>query len=383
MIRKLDYFRLGLFIILGIGMLVSVVVILGAGRYFETTYSMETYFDESINGLSIGSPVKLRGVNIGRVSKITFVSNIYQDASRKNDRYVYVECEIHPELFDDIPEDHFREFMNKGVERGLRIRPTSLGLTGQLFLNIVYENPKTSPPLPIDWTPKYAYVPSTASTLSQVEGAIASISKTLSSLKQEDIESIISDVKSIVNTLDEFMKTEGGKEAGRRLLDILGETRTLMARTNQLMADPAAERIVPEAAGSLAALNRILTDSSDDIISAAHEANLAMKSFKQASAVLGKTLSDPRMDEALGEIAPTLENISKASSDLTAAVAKIHTLTNRLNGLMASEEANIHSILEDTREVMQNIKELSGDAKRYPSGVIFGTPPSKPNLEEK
>ena len=29
------------------------------------------------------------------------------------------------------------------------MRPTSLGLTGQLFLNTVYEDPKTNPPLPI------------------------------------------------------------------------------------------------------------------------------------------------------------------------------------------------------------------------------------------
>ena len=43
-------------------MLLAVIVILGAGRFFETTYPLETYFDESVNGLAVGSPVKLRGV---------------------------------------------------------------------------------------------------------------------------------------------------------------------------------------------------------------------------------------------------------------------------------------------------------------------------------
>lgn len=383
MIRKNDYFRLGVFIIVGTSMLIAVIIILGAGRYFETTYTIETYFDESVNGLAVGSPVKLRGVSIGRVAKINFVPNVYSGQKIQNIRYVYVECDINPDLFEDVSEDKFLAQTKEDVKRGLRIRPTSLGLTGQLFLNIVYEDPESSPVLPITWTPKYSYIPSAPSTLSRVEGAITSISKTIGSLKQEDIEAIIGDVKSIVNTIAEFMQTEGGKEAGNRILAILQETQSILSRTDDLLADPATEKIIPNMAGAAEALNAVITESADDLIGAATETRAAMSSFKKASAVLEKTLSDPRMDEALGEIAPTLENISKASTDLTAAVSKVHALVNRLNGMIASEEANVHTILEDTREVMQNIKELTGDAKRYPSGMLFGAPPKKPNPEAK
>ncbi|BCS90281.1 MlaD family protein [Pseudodesulfovibrio sediminis] len=383
MIRKNDYFKLGVFIIVGASMLIAVIIILGAGRYFETTYGLETYFDESINGLAVGSPVKLRGVNIGRVSVINFVSNEYEEAQGGEARYVYVKCDINPDLFDDIPEKEFRKNLHSQVTRGLRVRPTSLGLTGQLFLNIVYEDPASSKPLSITWKPEYTYVPSTASTMSRVEGAIAKISKTIGSLKQEDIESIIADVKSIVGTLNDIMQTEGGQRAGDRMLDILDETHSVLKRMDTLLADPATARIIPETAGAITSINRITTDSADDLIAAAAEARKALESFRQASAVLSKTLSDPRMDAAMNEIAPTLENISEASGNMTAAVAKIHNLVNRLNGLAASEEANIRSILEDTRQVMQNVKELSGDAKRYPSGMLFGAPPKPPKAEEK
>lgn len=381
MIRKHDYFKLGAFIILGSGLLLAVIIILGAGRYFETTYPLETYFDESVNGLAVGSPVKLRGVQVGRVAEINFVSNVYHKAKADESRYVYVRCDITPELFEDVSDTDFVDYVRHEVDRGLRMRPTSLGLTGQLFLNIVYEDAAANPPLPIQWKPEYAYVPAMQSTLSRVEGAIATISQTLSSLKQEDLEAIISDVKSIVSKIDEFMKTEGGREAGNRFLAILQSTQSILARTDQLLADPAVATILPDAAATMANLNRITGESADDIISAASEARLAIASFKEASQVLGKALTDPRMDKAMGEIAPTLENISKASADLTAAVTKVHTLVNRLNGVVASEEASIHSIIEDTREVMQNVKELTGDAKRYPSGMLFGTPPNKPNPE--
>jgi paraquat-inducible protein B len=381
MIRKKDYYKLGVFIIIGTAMLIAVIIILGAGRYFETTYTMETYFDESVNGLAVGSPVKLRGVKIGRVADISFVPNIYKDINAAGSRYVYVECDINPDLYDDIPEAEFRKQVQQEVKRGLRIRPTSLGLTGQLFLNIVYDDPDTSTPLPINWEPKHSYIPSAPSTLSQVEGAITTISKTLSSLKQDDLEAIIGDVKSIVNTIAEFMKTEGGRAAGNKILAILEETHSILNRTDELLADPAMDKIIPNAAGAAESLNTILTRSADDIIAAAGEARQAMTSFKRASSVLEKALSDPRVDTAMGEIAPTLENISRASTDLTAAVSKVHALVNRLNGVVASETSNVHSILEDTREVMQNIKELTGTAKRYPSDLLFGAPPKKPNPE--
>ncbi|MBI9079042.1 MAG: MCE family protein [Pseudodesulfovibrio sp.] len=379
MIRKHDYFKLGLFIILGTCMLMAVIIILGAGRYFETTYQVETYFDESINGLAIGSPVKLRGVNIGRVSAIDFISNKYDEANKSDSRYVYVECEINPELFKNMTLDSFNAGITREIARGLRVRPTSLGLTGQLFLNFVYTDLESSPNLKINWTPENVYIPSVPSTMSRVETAITTISNTLNGLKQEDIAGIIKDIRSIVSSIDGFMKTKGGQEAGNRILGVLEEARLVLHRTNQILADPATEQLIPQTAQTITGINRIINNSEDNIIAAAREAKNAMASFKQASDILAKTLADPRMDKAMSDIAPTLENISKASSDMTAAVAKVHALVNRLNSITASEEANIHTILEDTREVMQNIKELSGDAKRYPSGVFFGNPPSKPS----
>jgi len=377
MIRKSDYFKLGAFIILGTSMLVAVIIILGAGRYFETSYKVETYFDESVNGLEVGSPVKLRGVRVGRIASIDFVANVYNKASEMERRYVYVLCEINPDMFGNVDEDEFKALIARGVEHGLRVRPTTLGLTGQLFLNLVYDKTENSSALEVNWTPEDIYIPSEPSTLSRIEEAITTISQTLSSLNKDDITSIIKDVKSIVSAINDFMHTEGGKEAGKKMISLLAEARDLLARANQLLADPAAERLIPESARAITAVADITSRSTDDLVASAAEARQAMTSFKVASDAMARLLGDARMQKAMDQIAPTLENVVQASSDLTSSVKKVHALVNRLNAVVASEEANIHTILEDTREVMENLKELSGDAKRYPSGVFFGTPPSK------
>jgi hypothetical protein len=59
------YFRVGLFMFVGIGLIGSCAVILGGQGLFQTPVPFETYFDESVQGLEKGSPVKFRGVSIG------------------------------------------------------------------------------------------------------------------------------------------------------------------------------------------------------------------------------------------------------------------------------------------------------------------------------
>lgn len=375
MIRKTDYFKLGLFTITGTILFLAVIIILGAGRYFKTDYLMETYINESVNGLEVGSPVKLKGVSIGRVAHIGFVVGKYVQAAGSDLRYVYVECEIDPGQVGIATEKEFKQIMSQEVAKGLRVRPATLGLTGQIFLNVDYFPDDGDAELPIEWKPEYTYIPAVPSTLNRVEQAVASISSTLSSLKKEDLEKIVGDAKEIVGSIREFLKTKGAQKAGRRLLDIMAETHTLLARVNEILSDPATERLIPETTRAIAGIRSIVEDSRNDIVQAASEAKLAMASMKTAAAALERNLADPRVDKAMSKIGPTLENISRASQELTIAVGKVHGLVNRLNGVVATEEGNIHAIINDVREVMDNIKELSGDAKRYPSGVLFGQPP--------
>ncbi|MCE9598526.1 MAG: MlaD family protein [Spirochaetia bacterium] len=82
------YYKIGLFVTLGFALLIGGMLILGAGSFFRPTIHMETYFDESVQGLDIGSAVKHRGVQIGTVESIGFVRNEYKDLSEE-DYYRY------------------------------------------------------------------------------------------------------------------------------------------------------------------------------------------------------------------------------------------------------------------------------------------------------
>ena len=65
-----SYFKIGLFVILGSLLIVTAIVIFGAGAIFQEYIYVESYFEDSVQGLSVGSPMKFRGVDVGQVSEI-------------------------------------------------------------------------------------------------------------------------------------------------------------------------------------------------------------------------------------------------------------------------------------------------------------------------
>lgn len=67
--RKTKFF-VGLFMAAGIGIALVAIIWLGMSRVFEKGKFYAVYFDETVQGLNVDSPVKYRGVAIGRVVKI-------------------------------------------------------------------------------------------------------------------------------------------------------------------------------------------------------------------------------------------------------------------------------------------------------------------------
>jgi len=76
------YFRLGLFVVVTVSVLVAVLFFLGGRKLFQPTFTFETYFNESVAGLELGAPVRFRGVPLGQVSEIVTSAATYEKTSR-------------------------------------------------------------------------------------------------------------------------------------------------------------------------------------------------------------------------------------------------------------------------------------------------------------
>src|SRR5438477_6120294 len=216
--EKANYFKLGMFVIVGVAALVVLLLMFGAARWLTSSYTMETYFNESVQGLDIGSKVRYRGVVVGDVRKITFTYTRYEldKPPDQRKRYVLVETAVRPELVGATILDEERR--QQEIARGLRVRLAAQGITGQMYLEADYVDPVANQPLPITWTPDNFYIPSSKSTATQLLSAAEALIDRLDKL---NIEGTMGNINKLVTALtsqvEQFKAGELAKRANRVL----------------------------------------------------------------------------------------------------------------------------------------------------------------------
>lgn len=70
MSKQVSPVLIGAFVLGAVAVLVLGVLVFGGQQWFAPRNRVIVYFDSSVNGLSIGAPVKLKGVTIGKVSDV-------------------------------------------------------------------------------------------------------------------------------------------------------------------------------------------------------------------------------------------------------------------------------------------------------------------------
>ncbi len=373
--RRSDHYKLGIFVLVGAFLFLVVVLVLGGGNFFRSTQRFETYLDEAVNGLAVGSPVTYRGVDVGNVVEIGFITGRYVDFNDSEQRYVYVAFEMDADVLEGGNAKEMRAALAKDIERGLRVRPISQGLTGQLFLGIDYLPPLSNPVLPITWEPRHPYIPAAASTLSRLEAAVTSVSEAMGGLEKDVVSRFMNALTNATENLGVFLETADAKTIGLLVQDNLSQTEEMFANINRLLSSPALEHIVPEIQHLLAGANEIVDRSKEDVIVLLAEGAKAAESVAQATGRLNELLDDPAMEEGLARMPESFAAANSAIREFEAATAKFHDAMARINNLVADQQLTVRSILDSIRVMAENLREFSEEAKRNPSGILFGEPP--------
>jgi paraquat-inducible protein B len=192
-------FALGAFA-LGIIALLS----FGGVNFFSKPQRFVVYFDESIHGLDLGSPVKLRGVRVGRVADL-----VVRYDERKNHSVVVVTCEFSRNTLTDA-QGALINVADRGelqtlIDHGLRAQLGVLGLaTGLLFVELDFLDPKEYPVDSRTVELKYVVVPAVPSAISEFQ---ASASEILSKVRKIDFDGLSGELKKLL--VDSRRQVEG------------------------------------------------------------------------------------------------------------------------------------------------------------------------------
>lgn len=208
MSTKTHYFRIGIFVISATAIAVVAIIALGAGTLFREKIMMETYIDESVQGLEVGSPVKYRGVQIGNVEEITFVPQEYtldpsDPAFFDYAEYVLVKMAMYPDVFKGRGPEEIRDVLENAIAAGLSVKLSSQGLTGVQVLEAEYVDPDKYPPLKIGWEPNTIYIPSAPSTLARLTQAVGRV---LNNLEEAEVTELVSDARKAMQGIDQLAR---------------------------------------------------------------------------------------------------------------------------------------------------------------------------------
>jgi ABC-type transporter Mla subunit MlaD len=333
------YVRLGLFVVVCLTILVAVLFLLGGRKLFQSTFTFETYFNESVAGLELGAPVRFRGVPLGQVSEILTSSATYERdvPLDKRREYIVVRGKVNasPKEADQLKRDVMRM-----VKRGLRAQTQLAGVTGQQYLAIDFLDPAKYPPLEFPWTPQYTYLPSARSLTGEI---VANAQAFLASLNEADIKALGQNLNVLIVDLDK-----------------------------KLSEAPVGELIK----NANATIERI------DGILAAAPLDRTLRRLDSVSTQVEALLAGPGLKQTVGNIAAISARLRKLSDDgdLDRMVTRMDDMAERLDALIGDNQYDVRVIAQDLRVTADNLRVLSETVKRYPAGALVGGPPDKVQL---
>ena len=190
-----NYFRLGVFVLAAIGVLITVILIFGSGQIFKKSFYVETYIKQSVTGLDAGAAVRFRGVKVGQVTMIGLSGDLYEQDIPFEERRQYVVVRM--QIFGDkVNEKQIADF----VKNNLRARLKSMGITGVNYVEFDFvSSANQQPQLPYSWKPEYPVVPSLPN---QADEIISGIQNLITALNKMDIDATQKKLDSLLTNLN-------------------------------------------------------------------------------------------------------------------------------------------------------------------------------------
>jgi paraquat-inducible protein B len=343
--HRWSYFKIGVFIITALVIGVLGVIALGIGTIFQKQALVETYIDESVQGLDIGSPVKFRGVQIGTVEEITLTSVQYPTRRR----YVLVRAGLEPSMFEPSVMDVSGPGLRSEIERGLRVRLAPQGLTGVVYLEADYVDPARYPPLVIDWQPAYPYIPSARSTITRLT---ESVDRILRNVENVDIQRLTETMEKSLATITQFTEGVNLDKIGLQVNAMLTELRQTNNELRAIVTGPEIKSALGDAALAAASARQI---------------------FLRAEEPLNKILAE--LPETSQRIKDLTEQMNAAAVHLPQTAAHVKETLGRLERLIANQQDDIEATVNNLRAASENVRDITDNVRSYPGQVLFGSPP--------
>lgn len=288
---------IGSFVIVSLVLFMAAIVIFSGAKFFSVENLVITYFEGSLQGLSVGAPVTYRGVTVGQVKEIKIHIQANENKNQELIIPVLISLNAGETLIvdgtDTYDETNVNDFLQDMCEQGLRAKLKLQSLvTGKRYIDLAfYEN---SPAVFRDQAGKYFEIPTlpseiqqltkmlenidlgdaynkVISTLDSIEKLTTNISKTLST---PTTKALVTNLSSAASSLDSIL-SQVDSELSPILEKVDGGLDNINGLTNhadQMVTslDTRIKPVVDEMTNALASIDTTLQQA-DDFFAQAEE----------------------------------------------------------------------------------------------------------------
>lgn len=238
-----NYAKVGLTLVLGTVAIIATLIYFGGMGDRRNEIVCETYYNHPVTGLSVGSEVNFRGVKVGVVRDISFVSAEYDEYAEDDAQVIVIRMALNRRLCRLTPDESGEELLAYLVERGLRATVSSSGITGlsRLDLNLPRAGAQPAPVRKLSWQPDYLWIPPEPSMFESFSDSVMEVVNQVKGMDfrtaWSNLSSIAASAASVAENADAIVDSQRAG-IGAIVADLESAARAVKALTEDLRANP-------------------------------------------------------------------------------------------------------------------------------------------------
>ena len=354
-------FAVGLFMIVGIVIAIAAIIWLGMSNYFEKGQNYVAFFDESVQGLDKDSPVKYRGVSIGRVHSV----GVAPDGTL---------IEVILAIEDDVR-----------LESDMYAQLKSVGITGIMFIEIDRKKEGKS-----DYYPRisfYTEYPIIVTKPSGIKMLMDGMDAVLEIVNKLDTEGIAEKLKSGADKIYQVFNDAQIEEVSSNL-------RSSISKIDKMLDIEKWNRIMDSVENAAASLNSLTANSNETVSNIDKNVNTIADSANKTVRNLNKKINAiaENANKTVRNISKTVVGIERIVSDnemaiheaisgLNVSMKNADALLEEGTGLIKNSDAKFSTLqrhllvtLENLEKASENLSNLLEVLADQPSQLILGEP---------
>lgn len=294
--QKNNNLAIGGFVVGALIILFLLMLVFSGGNYFTDKERVILYFDGSVQGLQIGAPIKLKGVEIGEVVNIE-VTFLAEDIAVLN----IVTGEIVLKYINQIGQQPSEDIIDLVIDKGLRAQLNYQSfLTGLLYVELDFY-PDTDVRL-LNLQNQYRELPTIDTDFESLFKQIA----------QVDIAAVSENLSSVLKSLNSILASEKLETA----INDFSE------------ASRAVENLANELDASTELFDKLLIESSQTVPHLSNEITLTLTDLRKTLKEIDSTMST--VGDSMSEDSVFVNQITQSAQEVRRAAIAVKSLSETL-----------------------------------------------------